>query len=92
VLYLAIHNRSNKTLTDFDLQIDAYAISGVALDSNSSQVVRNAAQLAVFEVGDDFVARFPNLNSIPAKAEVDLVVWGDFAPLCVRMRETIPCQ
>lgn len=79
LLYLSIRNNSKETLKDFDLQINAYSISGVGFNSNSSQLMRNRTELAAFEVGNDFVARFPNLTTIPAKAEVDLVVWGDFA-------------
>lgn len=77
LLRLTIRNNSSTVIEDVDLQIDAYVIADVALHSNSSRIMANRRKLTAFEISDNFIAKFPNLTSIPAKARVEMLIWGD---------------
>jgi hypothetical protein len=78
ILHLRICNNSSESIQDVDLQVDAATVSDVAIRSNSSRVMADRQKLAVFQVSDDLLVTFPNFKSIPAKAEIDMILWGNF--------------
>ena len=84
LLQLTIRNNSTDRIDNVDFQIDGFRVADVALHSNSSQIMADRQKLAAFEISDNFVVRFPNLTTIPPKAETIMLLWGDFNTLLLR--------
>jgi len=78
LLRLTIQNNSSATIENVDLQIDGFHVADVALRSNSSRLMADREKLLAFDISPDFVIRFPNLTTIPPKAEVTMILWGHF--------------
>jgi hypothetical protein len=84
LLHLSIRNNSTDRIEDVDLQIDGCKVSDVAIHSNSSKIMAERDQLTTFEISDNLVIRFPNLTTIPPKAVITMIVWGDFKAFLLR--------
>jgi hypothetical protein len=78
LLRITIQNNSSKTIQNVDLQIEALSIADIAIHSNSSNIMSDRATLASYEISDNFIARFPNFTTIPPRAEIEMLIWGDF--------------
>jgi len=78
LLEITLQNNSSDPIDSLDIQIDAFTVGDVALHSDSSRVMSERQRIATMEVLDNCVARFPNLVSIPPKASITVMVWGDF--------------
>jgi len=77
MLRLTIENNASHAIENIDLQIDAFAVTGVAFHSNSSSLMDESSEMSTFEVLDNFAVKFPNVTTIPSKAKVHMLVWGD---------------
>lgn len=77
LLRIKIINNSSDTIRNVDLQIEALNIADIAIHSNSSIIMSERTTLASFEISDNFIVRFPNFTSIPPRAEVEMLIWGD---------------
>jgi hypothetical protein len=87
LLYLRIRNNSSATIEEVDIQIDAFTVADVALHSNSSRIMADRQELTSLKIADDCIATFPKFTSIPPKAQVSMILWGDFHTF--RLRELV---
>ncbi len=78
ILRVTIRNTSSDSIDELDLQVDGFTVADVALHSDSSRIMADRQKLAAFEISDNFTIRFPNLKSIPPKARMTMILWGDF--------------
>ncbi len=81
LLRIRIWNNSSEAIRNVDLQIEAFSIADIAVSSNSSHIMSDRIKLATFEISENFVARFPNFTSIPPRAEIEMLIWGDICTL-----------
>lgn len=84
ILHLRMQNNSSDRIEDLDLQLDGFAVADVALRSDSSEVMAERERLARFDISDNFTVRFPEFTTIPPKAEVKMIFWGDFHTFLLR--------
>ena len=77
LLRIKIRNNSSEAIQNVDLQFEALSVSDIAIHSNSSSIMAERTILATYEISDNFIVRFPNFTSMPPRAEIEMLIWGD---------------
>ena len=83
LLTIELSNNLNSTISDLQLLIfGAESVTDSALVSTSPILVTNMADLMTYRLDETrSTLTFPNLVSLPARAQATIFVWGTFAPM-----------